>query len=78
VINKAVIKTFCTSKKGPVPFPDPSRNVTDQAPSSREYVSLMKPGVFPDIPFPSPDSHRIIFYQLMFQFTSSQAGVIQT
>jgi hypothetical protein len=35
-----------------VPFLAPRRDVTL---SSREYVSLMKPGVFPDILFPSPE-----------------------
>jgi hypothetical protein len=33
----------------------PSRDVADQTISSLEYVSLIKPVVFPDIPFPSPE-----------------------
>jgi hypothetical protein len=36
-------------------FPAPSRDVTYQSLSSREYVSLMKPEVSPDISFPSPE-----------------------
>ena len=42
-------------KKVPVPFPAPSRDVTDYILSSQEYVSITKSGVFPDIPFPSPE-----------------------
>jgi hypothetical protein len=42
-------------KKLPVAFPAPSQDVTEQTLSSREYVSLMKPGIFPDIPFPSQE-----------------------
>ncbi len=34
-------------------FPFPSRDVTYQTLSRREYVSLIKPEVFPDLPFPS-------------------------
>ncbi len=41
-----------TVKKVPIPFPAPSRGC--HLPNSgREYVSLMKPGIFPDISFPS-------------------------
>ncbi len=36
-------------------FPSPSLDVTYQTLSGREYVSLIKPEVFPDIPFPSPE-----------------------
>jgi hypothetical protein len=36
-------------------FPFPSRDVTYQTLSSREDVSLTKPEVFSDIPFPSPE-----------------------
>jgi hypothetical protein len=42
-------------KKVPARFPAPSRDVTDHILSSREYVSITKPGFFPDIPFPSPE-----------------------
>jgi hypothetical protein len=38
-------------------FPFPSRDVTYQTLSRREYVSLIKPEVFP---LPSWDSHRIL------------------
>jgi hypothetical protein len=44
-----------TVKKGFAVFPSPSRDVTYQTLSGREYVSLIKPEVFPDIPFPSPE-----------------------
>ncbi len=47
-------------------FPFPRRDVTYQTLSRREYVSLMKPEVFP---FPSWDSHRILLNQLVFLFT---------
>ncbi len=40
-------------KKIPVPFPAPSRDVTYQTLSNREYAALMKPVVFPDTSFPS-------------------------
>jgi hypothetical protein len=36
-------------------FPFPSRDVTYHTLSGREYVSLIKPEVFPDILFPSPE-----------------------
>ncbi len=42
-------------EKVPVHFMAPSWDVTDQNLSRREYVSLMKPEVFPDIHFPSPE-----------------------
>ncbi len=42
-------------KNSPSLFPAPSRDVTYQILSSREYVSLMKPEVFPDISFPGPE-----------------------
>ncbi len=47
-------------------FPFPRRDVTYQTLSRREYVSLIKPEVFP---FPSLDSHRILLNQLVFLFT---------
>lgn len=47
-------------------FPFPRRDVTYQTLSRREYVSLIKPEVFP---FPSWNSHRILLNQLVFLFT---------
>jgi hypothetical protein len=47
-------------------FPFPRRDVTYQTVSGREYVSLIKPEVFP---FPSWDSHRILLNHLVFLFT---------
>jgi hypothetical protein len=47
-------------------FPLPSRDVTYQTLSRREYVSLIKSEVFP---FPSWNSHRILLNQLVFLFT---------
>jgi hypothetical protein len=47
-------------------FPFPSRDVTYQTLSRREYVSLIKHEVFP---FPSWNSHRIPLNQLVFLFT---------
>ncbi len=59
-------------------FPFPSRDVTYQTLSRREYVSLIKSEVFP---FPSWNSHRILLNQLVFLFAdrsfpgySSSAG----
>jgi hypothetical protein len=52
-------------KKGFAVFPSPSRDVTYQTLSGREYVSLIKPEVFPDIPFPSQE-----FSQNPFEFYS--------
>jgi hypothetical protein len=50
-----------TVKKDPVRFPAPSRDVTYLTLSSLEYVSLMKPEIFPDIPFPSPEFSQNLF-----------------
>jgi hypothetical protein len=47
-------------------FPFPRRDVTYQTLSRREYVSLIKPEVFP---FPSWNSHRILLNQLVFLYT---------
>jgi hypothetical protein len=47
------VRISYTVKKGFAVFPSPSRDVTYQTLSGREYVSLIKPEVFPDIPFPS-------------------------
>jgi len=68
---------LCTVKKIPVPFPAPSRDVTYQTLSSREYIFLMKPGVFPTWKF-----HRILLKKLVFLiagrsfpgYSSSPAG----
>jgi hypothetical protein len=49
------LSTDCTVKKVPVHFPAPSRDVADQTLSSREHVSLLKPGDFQGIPFRSPE-----------------------
>ena len=46
-------------------FPFPSRDVTYQTLSRWEYVSLIKPELFP---FPSLNSHRILLNQLVFLF----------
>ena len=62
-------------------FPFPSRDVTYQTLSRREYVSLIKPEVFP---FPSWNSHRILLNQLVFLFAGMsfpdipllQAGIL--
>jgi hypothetical protein len=62
-------------------FPFPSGDVTYQTLSRREYVSLIKPEVFP---FPGWDSHRILLNQLVFLFTDRsfpdipllQAGIL--
>ncbi len=42
-------------KKVLIPFQTPSWDVTDQTLPSRKYVSLTKPEVFPNIPFPHPE-----------------------
>jgi hypothetical protein len=47
-------------------FPFPRRGDTYQTLYRREYVSLIKPEVFP---FPSWNSHRILLNQLVFLFT---------
>jgi hypothetical protein len=59
-----MVRLHC--KKVPVLFPAQSRDITGQTLSSHEYISLMKPGVFPNITFPSPEFSKNPLNQLVF------------
>ncbi len=73
--NTVLCVETITVKKLPVPFPAPSWDVTYQTLSSREYVSLMKTGVFPDIFFPSHEFKGAEFFSQRPNFMATRPAL---